>query len=340
MKKTILAMAVPALLAAGAANASINLYADDGVTVDLSGAMEIQYYKDKAQNENGKLRVDDADLLVSTSVALSDSINALGAIGFKYEGSDSGIVGDSATVESDELWVGLGGDFGTLTFGRQVLISDDSGVTLDYESGNGWGVADAAGTQVIKYVYDGGMFYAGTSVNLDEDTTDNDFTVDGKNGFENDEQSKIWDGRVGVRVAGLDARVYYYDAKSVVVDGAQIDQQAWNLEGNYVIGDFLIAAAYGQIEDKPVAGGDKTDTDVVSLGVAYALNENVDFAVGYDWKEATTGATKVDADNVYANVTYGFHSNVKAYAEVGFYDDNKVNKSYDTQYLVGMEVKF
>ncbi|MGL5291720.1 MAG: porin, partial [Vibrionaceae bacterium] len=45
MKKTILALAVPAALVAGTANASINLYSSESSTVDLSGAAEIQYFK-------------------------------------------------------------------------------------------------------------------------------------------------------------------------------------------------------------------------------------------------------------------------------------------------------
>ena len=45
MKKTILALAVPALLAAGAAQASVTLFEEDGTKVEVSGAAEVQYRK-------------------------------------------------------------------------------------------------------------------------------------------------------------------------------------------------------------------------------------------------------------------------------------------------------
>ena len=76
---------------------------------------------------------------------------------------------------NDELWVGLGGDFGTLTFGRQLLISDDAGIGKDYELGfEQIDFGTTEGNETIKYVFDNGQFYFGLSHDLDASMHDTD----------------------------------------------------------------------------------------------------------------------------------------------------------------------
>ncbi|WP_407330898.1 porin [Enterovibrio sp. 27052020O] len=351
MKKTILAMAVPALLAAGAAQASVNLYDADGVVVNIAGAAEIQYinkYDVRAPGASGKdayLRIDDADLILTTTIAVTDSLNAVAGMGFKYEADTV----DNGGVESDELYVGLGGDFGTFTFGRQLLLSDDAGNSHDYELGTEQiDFVQTQGAQVAKWVYDNGMFYAGANIDLDSDVSE---AKDGR---------QIIGGRLGVRVADLDARVYLYDGENLqsnkfaVVDkdsGLQ-DVSGFNLEVDYDLGDFDVSASYGQLEYKAgsvdTAGvaqaAGKNDVDKWQISGGYQLDDNTYFGLGYDNVDSDASGTyeKYKGSSIYANVTYKLATNAKVYAEVGSADVEiaGVDQDTDTGYLVGMEVKF
>ncbi|MDD1792995.1 porin [Enterovibrio sp. ZSDZ42] len=334
MKKTILAMAVPALLVAGAANASVNLYDADGVVVDMSGAAEIQFYKGYNKSNDAYLRIDDADLIFTTTIAVTDSLDAVAGMGFKYEGDTN----DTGGVESDELYVGLGGDFGTLTFGRQLLISDDAGNQKDYELGTEQiDFVKTSGAQVIKYVYDNGMFYAGANVDLDNDISEG---TDGRS---------IVGGRVGVRFDALDARVYLYDGENLSgkINGTAytLDTSGFNAELDYAISDaFDVAVSYGQVEYKVVSSSLKSDVDVFGISGGYQLDEATSFAVGYDIIDADGkgGVADAKSDSLYANVTYKLHSNAKVYAEVGVTDEEVGGADVDTDtgYVLGMEVKF
>ncbi|KHT61697.1 porin [Photobacterium gaetbulicola] len=320
MKKTLLALSV---LAAGSAQAGINLYDANGVIVDLSGAAEIQYIQkiqDKNSDNDAGIRIDDGDLQLNTTIAVTDQLNVVSGIGFKFE-APLDLEGSKSNVSNDELWVGLGGDFGTLTFGRQLLISDDSGIGKDYELGTeSIGFGRTEGNETIKYVFDNGQFYFGLSHDLDAEG--NDFQ--GNDGT-------ITDGRIGARFADFDVRAYYYTLE--VGNGASKEEtDAFNLEAEYVMGQFAFAASYGQVEEK--AGGvTQLDADVISLAGSYTMGKNT-FALGYNRLDDDADT----ADNVYANITHQLHSNVKVYGELGWAD--KDSADLDLGYLVGMEVIF
>ncbi|MDV5170670.1 porin [Photobacterium rosenbergii] len=316
MKKTLLALSV---LAAGSAQAGINLYDANGVVVDLSGAAEVQYIQkiqDKDNDNDSGLRLDDGDLQLNTTIAVTDQLNAVGGIGFAFESRD---------VTNDELWVGLGGDFGTLTFGRQLYIADDAGIGKDYELGfEQIDFVKTEGDEVIKYVFDNGQFYFGLSHDLDAEGDD----FQGNDGT-------VTDGRIGARFGDFDVRGYYFTAEDL--DGGSlgiVDVDAYNLEAQYVMGQFAFAASYGNAQYDSSATGNKIDDiDLIEIAGSYTMGKNT-FALGYNRADGDNDTI----DNVYGNITHQLHSNVKAYAELGWADSD--NADLDVGYLVGMEVVF
>ncbi|OOF25407.1 hypothetical protein BZJ19_08860 [Salinivibrio proteolyticus] len=322
MKKTILAMAVPALLAAGSASASINLYDADGVKVDASGAMEVQYIQEIGNNQDGKWRLDDGDFAINTEVAVSDKLSVIGAMAFEFENNDADSNSDEyrGDVENDELYVGFKGDWGQFTAGRQYLLMDESGITKDYElSVNSFGVDIEQAAQVGKYVYDNGTFYGAltyTDYSEGDDTTDD---------------QTIYEGRLGYRFADVDVRAYYQLAEDLGrVDDA--DTEAYNFEIEYAgIENVGIAASYGRTIDK--TGATDVDTDYISIAADYTMGKTT-FALGFDNKDVDNASS--DVNGYYANVTYALHSNAKVYAEVGDSDGDE----QDWGYVAGMEVKF
>ncbi|MCW8327597.1 porin [Photobacterium sp. SDRW27] len=319
MKKTLLALSV---LAAGSAQAGINLYDADGVIVDLSAAAEVQYLQpiqsDKSNDDAG-IHLDDGDLQLNTTIAVTSQLNAVGGIGFAFEKSE---------VTNDELWVGLGSaDFGTLTFGRQLLISDDAGIGKDYELGFEQldFLAGTEGSETIKYVFDNGQFYFGVSHDLDAEGAEPASDFLNTNGT-------ITDARLGARFADFDVRGYYYTAESASTVANKVEIDGFNLEGEYVMGAFAFAASYGNVEQK-VAGATLTDVDLIELAGSYTMGKNT-FALGYNRADDDDNTV----DNVYANVTHKLHSNVKVYGELGWADSDATD--LDVGYLVGMEVLF
>jgi predicted porin len=328
MKKTLLALAV--LTAAGSANAGINLYDANGVKVDLSGVAEVQLYDGFEKHGDSTIRIDDGDLVLHATVAVSDNLNVVSGTAFKYEDRD---------LQNYELWTGFSGEFGTITIGRQLLISDDSGIGKDYELGAGQiDFAQTEGDRVAKYVYDNGTFYTAVSHEMDTDHS-----------------TTITDGRVGFRTGGLDVRVYGYDGKRIGLKGltefndkngnpiiipgkAGEDISGYNLEAEYAMGAINLAASFGQVKyqaaDTKVT---QKNIDLYEINGSYTIDKTT-LALGY-----VRGEDKVDngnvINNVYANVTQQLHSNVRAYVELGYSDDKK-DELEDFGYVAGLEVKF
>lgn len=333
MKKTLLALAV---LAAGSAQAGVNLYDQEGVLVDVAGAAEVQYFQGYAADSDAAFRLDDGDLAFSTTVPVSSSLNAVASVAYFFE---------DGNVQNDELWVGFQGDFGTFTFGRQYLIADDSGIGKDIElGGDGIDFVQADGDQTVKYVFDNGQFYAGVSALLTETNPSDDA-----------DETTVIDGRLGARFGDFDARVYLYSGEDVntkkfdvftaTVDGEtvglNVDITGFNLEGEYIMGAYAFAASIGQVEYELASNTSvKVEADTAALAGSYTMDKTT-FAAGLTyWDPESTNAAGVttgeDVTAIYANVTQQLHSNVKVYGEIGSSDAD----DSEFGYLAGMEVTF
>ncbi|WP_102505574.1 porin [Salinivibrio kushneri] len=350
MKKTILAMAVPALLAAGSASASINLYDANGVKVDASGAAEVQYMQEIGNNQDAKWRLDDGDVQFDTEVTVSDKLSAIAAVDFEFESADEG--DSNGDVENNLLYVGLKGDWGQFTAGRQLLLMDDAGITKDYElSVNSFGSDYTHAQQVGKYVYDNGTFYGAATFTDKSDGVDDNSNSADEDYFGAGDDTRIYEARLGYRVADVDARVYYQRVDNIernmfnanTAASEELNQDAYNFEIEYAgIENVGIAASIGRTSIdgfEKDAGGNKTnnvfdqETDYMSIAADYTMGKTT-FGVGYD-NQDKEGNTS-DVNGYYANVTYALHSNAKVYAEVGDSD----GENEDFGYVAGMEVKF
>ncbi|OOE35927.1 hypothetical protein BZG05_03655 [Salinivibrio kushneri] len=337
MKKTILAMAVPALLAAGSASASINLYDAEGVKVDVSGAAEVQYIQEIGNDQDGKWRLDDGDVQFDTEVTVSDKLSAIAAVDFEFEDAD-GNTGTNGNVENNVLYVGLKGDWGQFTAGRQLLLMDDAGITKDYElAENAFGDGyNTHAQQVGKYVYDNGTFYAAATYTDKSDGFEDgaEYDENGTTKTRQDDES-IYEGRLGYRIADVDARVYYQRIDTIGND-KELDADAYNFEIEYAgIENVGIAASYGRtsVDSRESGNVVDTDTDYISLAADYTMGKTT-YAIGFDNKDVD--GQQDDVNSYYANVTYALHSNAKVYAEVGDSDGDE----QDWGYVAGMEVKF
>ncbi len=337
MKKTLVALAV--LAAAGSVSAA-EVYNNDGVSVAVSGSVEVQaiqgYEYDAtddfvAKKSDGKIRLDDGDLTITTAINIQEGLDVVGGLSFDLTPGDRQAV-------TDKLYVGFASaDFGTVTFGRQTLLSDDDGVGKDYELGfgqydnglldgySGWQTESA--NEVIKYVYDNGQYYAGLSHNVDAVDDNTSSTTEGL---------KASEARVGARFGDADVRAYYFTSE----DLANNEVKAYTLEAEYTMDALTLGASYGNVQAEDATGADLNDRDSYEIVASYTIDKAT-YALGYVYSDDS----ELDAttNNVYANVTYKLHDNVKVYAETGWADidvDNEDSPSIDLGYLVGMEVNF
>ncbi|KUI99815.1 porin [Vibrio sp. MEBiC08052] len=332
MKKTLIALAV---LAAGSASAA-EIYNQDGVAITVSGAGEVQLFQDyeaDGTDVSTKLRIDDMQLNTHGTIEVAEGLNAIVGLDFTFEDNDSGKKGN---VQTDGSYVGFAyADYGTITYGRQYLIADDSGIGADFEVGKKqYGQEETSASDVIKYVYDNGTFYFGLSHDLDESQTN---TVSGVANNPKDETST--DGRIGFRHEGLDARLYIYSGDNVALGGGngKGDEDSFNLEATYEMDAFNFAASYGQIEQDDQTGKEVVDRDIIELVGSYTMDKTT-FSLGYVHNDDNTSVSN-DGDNLYGVVVYKMNANVRTYAEIGFYDDDS-KTDYDPAYTLGMEVKF
>jgi len=122
MKKTILAIAIPALFAS-TANAAV-IYDKDGTQVGITGNLRTQFASDhdrEAEDLAGRARIG-----LSTKVALNDTWSGLakGEWQLTSNKSKEGSAGDDIT--SREVYVGLdGSQFGMIRFGQLDTVFND-----------------------------------------------------------------------------------------------------------------------------------------------------------------------------------------------------------------------
>ncbi|USH03334.1 porin [Grimontia kaedaensis] len=346
MKKTILAMAVPALLAAGAVNAA-TVYDQDGVTVTIGGAAEVQIiqeYEFNQQDVDLDVRLDDGELNFGIDVAVSESLTALGYFDFENEGG---------SVKNTELWAGFKGDFGQLTAGRMYTFWDDTNINEDIELGLE-GVDSslpASGNDVIKYRYDGDAFWFGVAHNLKQNGSEEETFKDVSGNLVREvtvNNATHTDAGVGTSFAGVDLAAYFIAAeKTPTVNDTKNDKiksDAFQVSAVYNVDAFTVGASYTDFEQKTAGAQDKDKSGhYVELLAGYGVGD-FQYYLGYNFGENDDNS---EGSNIYANATYKMHSNVKTYVELGWAEKKDASgntnaKDYGdaTGFLVGMEVKF
>lgn len=114
MKRNLLAIAIPALLVAGAANASIEVWNKDGNKLDLYGRVyALNYVGDKANGVDGEGDKTTGRIGFSGETQVTDMLSGYGR--FEYETK----TGSNADNETRYAFAGLNfGEFGSFDYGR------------------------------------------------------------------------------------------------------------------------------------------------------------------------------------------------------------------------------
>ncbi|MDE1223997.1 porin [Vibrio aestuarianus] len=327
MKKTLLALAVMA--AAGSAQAGIEVYNNEGVTVNLKGDIEVVYVQAIADNSEFKQEIQDADFGFDVRYAINDDLQFGGY--WEFDGASSDVTkGSSTSANVGDVYVALySQSMGSIKVGRTCGMLDDAGVANDYQFGITSFFNNSSSfctDEMIRYDIDKGNIYAGASYAQDK----NENTLMGKDG-------NYFDAKIGGRVAGFDIRAYF--AAAELKKSTEVDETLWALEAVYSgVENLNVGIGYYALNHDIQGGADK-DSDSLALGVDYTI-EKTTLSVGYSLSDEDGAADKTNS--WFVNAGYALAPNTTAYVEVGGNDakDKTTGQDTDTGVALGVKASF
>ena len=352
MKKTVIALAIAALAAAGTSSAA-TVYNQDGTKVDLSGSFRIFLGK-VGENQRGDLINDGSRIKVNASHALDNGLSAFVGYETRFNGDQKSNQNGSTTgfgnITTKKLFVGFGFEnVGKLSFGRQATTADDVlGDSLYYRSGN-YNLLTTDADKSIKFR---SADFAGFSFGADYLFGHAKKDVAGyKSGY------------------GVSAFYNYDFAENHKVDvaaGYTVDQyddelttetllkrHNWLLATHYQLNDFYFGAAYGQGVEKYRSAESQNRTKFIFLESKYDLNglTGIPSTVGLQWERLGTkydenvsaqDKAKTVKNQYIAVVDYKFNKYVVPYVQYtrATEKDNLGQRTNENIYGAGLRVHF
>ncbi len=366
MKKTILALAVPALLAAGVTNAA-TVYNNDGTTVDLKGSIRLKM--EKADSKDVDLKDDSSRIGVGIKHDLGNGLSALGYYEMGYDTQKQG----SSQITNRLGYAGFSmNDIGTLTFGRvtapfdDVAVSDYSyiyGGVMDFgrmeDASDGNGILDknnflarVSNTMKVESAqYNGFSAAASYSFGTNGDRFDAEGNATSGNLDNAYTLAAFYESDFGLTFNagyghGKSTSGSYTNSKGVTKTSSGQELDIWGLGAQYQIADFSFALDYGQAKlDRNITGENKFKADLLGLGAKYQVIPQSSLYAGYylrDYKD--NYAADVNKNEVYvAGVDYQFTKNVVTFIEYAYIKDSMIDNKpseADNKGSLGLRVYF
>ncbi|MDU2941800.1 MAG: porin OmpF [Enterobacteriaceae bacterium] len=363
MKRNILAVVIPALLVAGAANAA-EVYNKDGNKVDIYGkAVGLHYFsKDNGDNSyggNGDQTY--ARLGFKGETQINDQLTGYGQWEYQFNGNNSEGSDAQDGNKTRLAFAGLKfGDAGSFDYGRNYgLVYDALGYTDMLPEFGG----DTAGSD---------QFFAGRTGGLATYRNSNFFgLVDGLNFaaqyLGKNERSTVnrsngdgWAGSLSYEVDGFGVVGAYgaadrtNDQEALALgDGAKAEQ--WATSVKYDANNIYLAATYSETRNASRISGTRNGVDVsgyanktedVLLVAQYQFDFGLRPSLGYTKSKAkdVEGIGDVDVINYFeVGATYYFNKNMSTYVDyiINQIDsDNELGIGSDDTVAVGIVYQF
>ena len=285
MKRNLLAIAIPALLIAGTAGASIEVWNKDGNKVDFYGRVYALNYITDRNNQTGEGDKTTARLGMSGQTQVTDWLSGYGR--WEYEAK----TGKDADNETRYAFAGLNfGDFGSFDYGRNdgVLktLTSYTDVLPEFggdASNNDIYALTARTKAVATYrnsdffgLVDGLRFAVQYADNGDNSSTRKLNTVDHNNGHDS---AEAWGSVIDWDVldTGLSVGAGYAQT------GGHKDAKAWSAGIKYDNNNVYLAALY--IQGKQKYGWDNGSStsnadDLKTKGFELVAQYGIDFDIG------------------------------------------------------------
>ncbi|MFC3025475.1 porin [Vibrio zhugei] len=340
MKKTLIALAV--LASAGSVNAA-EILKTDTASVDFYGQLreeikQISYDAGKLKSTQTSTSVSSGSSRagVNARYAVSSDLDVLATVEFGIGQTNSG--------DNRKHYIGFASkDYGTLTLGKQSILTDDIwGVENDYI---GWGYSvlpEADGYDMnwlqdamLKYSFqnDSGWVRAAYSYDngksdpetaeLYAGTTFGNFDVYGGLGYQRDETSTdasvvADNGKAKVKPAATKDTTLTHGMLTVNYNG-----EGWNLGTTYW---------HAKVEDDTANTNTTLNTDSYVVAGSYSVTKKTSVFGGFEYIDDFQEEDNT-YNNTYAGVLYQYASWSKLYVETGISDDNRYGT--DRYYGIG-----
>ncbi|MGL5344581.1 MAG: porin [Plesiomonas sp.] len=349
MKKTILALAVPALLAAGVTNAA-TVYKNDDTSIDLKGS--IRLLAEEGARRDANIGDDGSRIGLGIKHNLGNGLTGLGYIEMGYDTQKQESTSDSP-IKNRQAYAGLSLDgVGTLTAGRITAPFDDVALS-DYTWTYG-GVMDFGKMADSKDAGPFGnknTFLARTSNSVKVESAEmNGFKAAGSYTMQTGEAYNNVDNAYTLAAFytsdfGLTFNAGYGHGKSnggfseKDKDGKWVptsyknsaDADIWGIGTQYEINDFAIALDYGQAKlDYNTATKPTAKVDLLGVGVKYQVIEQSKVYAGYYGRDYTDFKNWDRHDLYVVGVDYAYTKNVVTFLEYA-HDDYKYANSVEVK---------
>ena len=297
MKRNILAVVIPALMFAGAANAA-EMYNKDGNKVDLYGKVDVRhYFADKDSGEDG----DASRARIGFRGETQINKDLVGFGRFEYEVKTNGAESKGSSNKVRLAFAGFKyADYGSLDYGRNYGVIYDTNVFTDvlplwgadtmsqtdvYMTGRTTGVLTYRNTDMFGYV--DGLKFALQYQGKNNDTTSNkrgnynpaipsDSKVDAEANGDGYGFSTEYALGWGVTLGGGYSNSSRTGAQQHASDAHGKRAEAWNVGGNFNANNVYLAAMYGETRNMTYFGEDKNIAN---------KTQNIELVAQYDFAD-------------------------------------------------------
>ncbi|UTM56459.1 porin [Photobacterium sp. CCB-ST2H9] len=371
MKKTLLAVAIPTLLIANAANA-YELVNEEGKFVDFYGQLRTQV--EKYENKDVTLNAGSSRAGVNAKYAVNNDLDVIGTAEFSL-----GFKEDSYEIKNRLHFAGFATKGGTFTFGRQLVSADDvwgadysyffggTGIGLTAEKLSG-GKHDSA----IKYKFEGESFWVNSIYGLSEDDTNpelaelyvgtsvGNFNLHLGGGYNRDKTFSVGENKTTSTVALDTDNNGTIDGVTTVTNKTDVTADIKNtyfegtVEGTF--GPATVGLTYNNSSFEQDGVNRTLDVDSIMLAASYSVASNASIYGGYEFTnfDAKDQGKSLSEDYtvIYLGGVYHLNSWSRVYAEYGYadgttlaYENNEANitvargvKDAENSFAVGYRV--
>ncbi|MGM7603852.1 porin [Proteus mirabilis] len=263
MKRNILAVVIPALMFAGAANAA-EMYNKDGNKVDIYGKVDVRhYFANSERSEQGKVRHNEsgdasrARIGFKGETQINKDLTGFGR--FEYEIRSNGTESDNDT-RTRLAFAGLKfADFGSLDYGRNYGVIYDTNAWTDvlplwggdsmsqtdnFMTGRTTGVLTYRNTDMFGYV--DGLSFALQYQGKNNSQTVNERTDVKKQNGDGFGLSTAYNLGWGVTLGGGYSNSSRTDEQKRASTAKGERAEAWNIGGKFEANNVYLAAMYGE----------------------------------------------------------------------------------------------
>ncbi len=349
MKRNILAIVIPALLSAGAANAA-EVYNKDGNKLDVYGKVDVRHYFAKGTGSSEKAKSQDGDdsrvrLGLKGDTQITDQLTGFGR--FEWETKTNKTEGNNDN-KNRLAYAGLKfADFGSIDYGRNYGVVYDTNAWTDVFPL--WGADTMAQTDTFMTSRNRNLLtYRNSDMFGYVDGLSFALQYQGKNGDQNKSSGKdAWENNGdgygfstaydlgwGVTLGGGYSNSSRTPVQKETTDAGGKRAQAWNVGGKFDANNVYLAAMYGETLNTTHYGVDDeiaNKTQNVELVAQYLFDFGLKPSLGYNQSKGKDLAGYGNKDLVkYISVGsyYYFNKNMSAVVD---YKINLLNENEFTR---------